>query len=55
MIMILVMTRSFKFRNLHGDNEFDGALANVDEHCNCMHAKLLLDSNSIQSILKMVV
>ena len=54
-IMILVMTRSFMFRKLHGDNEFDGALFNVDEHCNCRHAKLFLDSNSIQSILKMVV
>ena len=55
MIMILVMTRSFKFRQMHGDNEFDGALANGDEHCNCRHAKLFLDSNSIQSILKMLV
>ena len=50
MIMILVMTLSFKFRKLHGDNEFDGALFNVDEHCNCRHAKLFLDSNSILSI-----
>ena len=55
MIMILVMTRSFKFRNLHGDNEFDGAVANVNEHCNFRHAKLFLYSNSIQFILKMVV
>ena len=47
MIMILVMTRSFKFRQMHGDNEFDGAIANVDEHCNCRHAKIFLDSNSI--------
>ena len=38
MIMILVMTRSFKFRKLHGDNDIDVdvVLANVDEHYNCI-------------------
>ena len=55
MIIILVMTRSFKFRKLHGDNEFEGVLADANERCNCRHANLFLDSNSVQSILKMLV